>query len=79
MGSIDVGKDADLVIWSGHPFSTYSRAETTFVDGEVAFDRQKDLAARQERVLEKKERLKKDEEEAKIRKAASAAKEPVRE
>lgn len=79
MGSIDVGKDADLVIWSGHPFSTYSRAETTFVDGEVVFDRQKDLAARQERVLEKKERLKKDEEEAKIRKAASAAKEPAHE
>ncbi len=80
MGSIDVGKDADLAIWNGHPFSSYSLVETTFVDGEVVFDRQKDLAARQERALEKKERLKKDEEEAKSRKSAAAStKEPVHE
>ncbi|PYQ47440.1 MAG: amidohydrolase, partial [Acidobacteria bacterium] len=36
LGSIDVGKDADLAIWNGHPFSTYSRVDTTFVDGQVA-------------------------------------------
>lgn len=48
VGSIDVGKDADLVIWSGHPFSVYSRVETTFIDGEVFFDRQQDLARRTE-------------------------------
>ena len=39
IGSIDVGKDADIVIWTAHPFSTYSRVETTFVDGEILFDR----------------------------------------
>ncbi len=46
VGSIDVGKDADVVIWNGYPFSVYSRVETTFIDGEVFFDRQQDLARR---------------------------------
>ncbi len=45
-GSIDTGKDADLVIWTGHPLSTLSRVETTFVDGEIFFDRTQDLARR---------------------------------
>jgi imidazolonepropionase-like amidohydrolase len=46
VGSIEVGKDADLAIWNGHPFSVYSRVDTTFVDGEVFFDRQQDVARR---------------------------------
>jgi imidazolonepropionase-like amidohydrolase len=46
VGSIEVGKDADVVIWNGHPLSVYSRVDTTFVDGEVFFDRQQDLARR---------------------------------
>jgi imidazolonepropionase-like amidohydrolase len=46
VGSIEVGKDADLVIWNGHPFSIYSRVDTTFIDGDVFFDRQQDLAKR---------------------------------
>ena len=48
VGSIEVGKDADLVIWNGHPFSVYSRVDTTFVDGEILFDREQDLARRAE-------------------------------
>jgi imidazolonepropionase-like amidohydrolase len=46
VGSIDVGKDADLAIWNGHPFSVYSRVENTFVDGEIFFDRQQEMARR---------------------------------
>lgn len=46
VGSIDVGKDADFSIWNGHPFSVYSRVDTTFVDGNIYFDRQQDLARR---------------------------------
>ena len=46
VGSIEVGKDADIAIWNGHPLSVYSRVDTTFVDGEVFFDRQQDLARR---------------------------------
>lgn len=46
VGSIDVGKDADLAIWNEHPFSVYARVELTFIDGEIFFDRQADLARR---------------------------------
>jgi imidazolonepropionase-like amidohydrolase len=46
VGSIEVGKDADVAIWSGHPLSVFSNCETTFIDGEVFFDRQQDLAKR---------------------------------
>ncbi len=46
VGSIEVGKDADLAIWNGHPFSVYSRVDTTFIDGDVFFDRQQDIARR---------------------------------
>jgi imidazolonepropionase-like amidohydrolase len=46
VGSIEVGKDADLAIFSAHPFSPDARCETTLVDGVVYFDRAKDLAMR---------------------------------
>jgi len=39
VGSIDVGKDADLVIWDGYPLSTYGVPEKVLIDGEVYFDR----------------------------------------
>jgi imidazolonepropionase-like amidohydrolase len=38
-GSLETGKRGDVVIWSGHPFSVYSRAEQVFVDGALLFDR----------------------------------------
>jgi imidazolonepropionase-like amidohydrolase len=38
-GSIDVGKDADLVLWSGYPLSTYGVPEKVWIDGDVYFDR----------------------------------------
>jgi adenine deaminase len=45
-GSIEVGKDADLAIWSAHPFSVYSRVERTLIEGKTYFDRSKDLQMR---------------------------------
>ncbi len=45
-GSIEVGKDADIVVWNVHPFSVYSHAEMTMVEGEVLFDRSKDILNR---------------------------------
>jgi imidazolonepropionase-like amidohydrolase len=39
VGSIDVGKDADLVIWEGYPLSTTGVPEKVLIDGEVYFDR----------------------------------------
>ncbi|HET6681513.1 MAG TPA: amidohydrolase family protein, partial [Gemmatimonadaceae bacterium] len=38
-GSIEVGKNADVVLWSGDPFSVYTRAEKVWVDGAMLFDR----------------------------------------
>lgn len=48
VGSIKVGKDADLVLWSNHPLSIYAKAEKTFVDGIVYFDIEKDKQMQQE-------------------------------
>ncbi|HLG15449.1 MAG TPA: amidohydrolase family protein [Blastocatellia bacterium] len=45
-GSIDPGKDADLVIFSRHPFSVYTVVEMTMIEGEVYFDRKEDLQGR---------------------------------
>jgi len=53
VGSIEVGKDADVAIWNGHPFSVYSRVDTTIIDGEIFFDRQQDLARRPELAKER--------------------------
>lgn len=39
VGSLEVGKDGDVVIWDGHPLSVYSRVNTTFVEGEAFFQR----------------------------------------
>ncbi len=74
VGSLEVGKDADLVIWTGHPLSTFSRVDTTFIEGEVYFDRARDLLQRQELAREKAELLRKEAEQARAR-AARAAKE----
>jgi imidazolonepropionase-like amidohydrolase len=46
IGSIEVGKDADLAIFKSHPFAPDTRVEMTLVDGKVMFDRSKDVAAR---------------------------------
>src|SRR5688572_5175980 len=54
VGSIEVGKDADLAIWTAHPLSVYARVEQTFVDGELLFDRQADIARRAQTDAERK-------------------------
>lgn len=41
-GSIKIGKDADIVIWSNNPLSIYAKAEYTFVDGMLLFSRERD-------------------------------------
>ena len=39
VGSIDVGKDADIVIWEGYPLSSYGVPNKVLIDGDVYFDR----------------------------------------
>jgi imidazolonepropionase-like amidohydrolase len=70
VGSIDVGKDADLAIYNHDPMSDYAVVQKTLIDGRVYFDREKDILGRpamqQERkdllAKAKKEREKKDSE-----------------
>jgi imidazolonepropionase-like amidohydrolase len=47
VGSIKIGKDADVVLWSHHPMSIYSKAEKTIISGIVYFDIEKDLELRE--------------------------------
>ena len=46
VGSIEVGKDADLVIYSDDPLSNYAVVEQTILDGQVYFDRRHDIELR---------------------------------
>ena len=38
-GTLEQGKDADIVIWDGNPFSVYTKAERVYIDGALAFDK----------------------------------------
>ncbi len=63
VGSIKVGKDADLVLWNGPPLSVYSKPVKTFVDGVCYFDLKKDEQAREEINRERQRILKKMQDE----------------
>ena len=52
-GSIEVGKDADLVIWNAYPFSVYSRPDRTIIEGVTFFDRTRDVQIRAELAKER--------------------------
>jgi imidazolonepropionase-like amidohydrolase len=45
IGSLEVGKNADVVLWSGDPFSVYTRTEKVWVDGALLYDRGDPAAA----------------------------------
>lgn len=73
VGSLEPGKDADLVVWSGPPMSSYTRCEQTWIDGRRYFDRDQDNEVRRrdhemrtaliQRILDSGEEMKKDENE----------------
>jgi imidazolonepropionase-like amidohydrolase len=48
MGSIKVGKDADLVLWTDNPLSIYARANKTMVDGTIYFDEEQDAKMKEQ-------------------------------
>ena len=54
VGSIEPGKDADLVIYDKHPLSSFARVQKVFIDGEMYFDRDRDVSGRAEREARKK-------------------------
>ena len=77
VGSIEVGKDADLVIYNKHPLSVYAVVDKTIIDGIVYFDRAEDLAGRPELAKEKETLLEKQEEQQKKKKADSEGSRPT--
>ena len=42
VGSLEVGKDADVVIWNHHPLSTYAIVDRVYIDGQTYYDRPED-------------------------------------
>ena len=53
IGSIKIGKDADLVLWSDNPLSILAKVEYTLVDGEILYDSQQNKLLEQKNDLEK--------------------------
>jgi imidazolonepropionase-like amidohydrolase len=39
VGTLEVGRNADVVVWNGDPFSVYARAEQVYLDGALLYDR----------------------------------------
>src|ERR1700691_2561084 len=74
VGSIDPGKDADLVIYNRDPLSAYAVVQKTLIDGRVYFDRQRDIADRANKEKEKKTLLDKEKKAAEKKPEAGAAK-----
>ncbi|MGA2593411.1 MAG: amidohydrolase [Bryobacteraceae bacterium] len=54
VGSIEPGKDADLTIFDKHPLSNYAKVTKVFIDGDLYFDRDKDLEERPGKEIRKK-------------------------
>lgn len=76
VGSIEVGKDADLVIYNHDPLSAYAVVQKTLIDGRVYFDRQKDIAARADLEKEKKALIEKEKTASKKDDKKEAEKKP---
>jgi imidazolonepropionase-like amidohydrolase len=69
VGSLEAGKDADIVIFDKHPLSTYAKVQTVLIDGVEYFDRDKELTRQSERDAEKRKLIEKDKERQKQRPA----------
>jgi imidazolonepropionase-like amidohydrolase len=60
VGSIDPGKDADLVIYDRHPLSNYAKVQKVFIDGQLYFDRDSELSGRAGKQARKQTLLEKE-------------------
>ena len=54
VGSLEVGKDADVLLYDGHPLSNFSKVLKVWIDGHEYFDRDQDIADRPKKDAEKK-------------------------
>ncbi len=48
IGSLEPGKDADFVIWNGHPLSSFTTADQTWIEGRKYFDKEEDQELQQQ-------------------------------
>jgi len=71
VGSVEVNKDADLVLYNHHPLSVYAVTQKVWIDGHLYFDREKDIAQRAEDDKERKALI------AKEKKASESEKKPA--
>ena len=75
MGSIKIGKDADIVLWSDNPLSVYSKVVQTYVDGKLMYDENIDVQNRKRDLKERMRIIKlmsKDKNQNKIKPTAPA-------
>jgi imidazolonepropionase-like amidohydrolase len=59
VGSIETGKDADLVIYDKHPLSNYAKVQKVFIDGDLYFDREAEIEQRSRTASRRKELIEK--------------------
>ncbi len=64
VGSLEVGKDADLAIYNHDPLSVYAVVQKTIIDGQIYFDRQRDIAQRAALEKEKQDLIDKEKKAA---------------
>ena len=69
MGSIEVGKDADLAIFDKHPLSNYAKVQKVLIDGTVYFDRDKEQSEQGKKDARKKALMEKEKQQQKGRTA----------
>lgn len=70
VGSIEVGKQGDVVIYDQHPLSSASKVEKVFIDGELYFDRDKEVNGRPAEEAKRKQLI--DKEKDQMKRAAPA-------
>ena len=69
VGSIEVGKDADLVIYDKFPLSDYAKVQKVLIDGHKYFDRDEEVSGRPAKAAEKQKLLEKEKQAAPQRQA----------
>jgi imidazolonepropionase-like amidohydrolase len=63
VGSIEVGKDADIVIYDKDPLSTFAKVQKVLIDGQKYFDRDNDVSGRPQKQLEKQKLIEKEKQD----------------
>ncbi len=63
VGSIETGKDADLVIYDKFPLSAYAKVQKVLIDGTIYFDRDKEVSSRPAKQAEKQKLIDKEKQQ----------------